>query len=157
MDPAPYFCHLETPIGHLTIEAIEEGITAIRWPDYSGSNIFRTSKLNQHLNQAIEQITAYFDHKLDTFNLCLAPVGTQFQLRVWRALQQIEFGTTVSYQYIAETIGNPNACRAVGSANGKNPIPIIIPCHRIISSDGTLGGFAAGLETKRWLLEHEKR
>ena len=154
--PAPYFCQIESPVGRLTLESSEKGLTAIRWPDRTGTNRSLGSRLNPHLEQAIEQLTDYFDHTRDAFDLSLAPVGTQFQLHVWQALQQIEFGTTVSYQDIAKAIGNPKACRAVGNANGRNPIPIVIPCHRVISNDGSLGGFAAGLETKSWLLEHEQ-
>lgn len=102
------------------------------------------------------QLQAYFKGELETFDLPLAPVGTPFQLRVWQALRDIPYGGLVSYKTIAESIGNPKAVRAVGGANGKNPIPIIVPCHRVIGSDGSLTGFGGGLETKRRLIDLEQ-
>ena len=100
---------------------------------------------------------AYFDGKLKRFDLPLAPQGTAFQRQVWEALTRIPYGTVVSYKSIAEAVGRPKAVRAVGGANGKNPIPIIVPCHRVIGSNGTLTGFGGGLETKSRLIALEKR
>ena len=91
------------------------------------------------------------------FDLPLAPVGTPFQLKVWQALRAIPYGELVSYKTIAEAVGNPKAVRAVGGANGKNPIPIIVPCHRVIGSDGSLTGFGGGLETKKRLIDLERQ
>ena len=103
------------------------------------------------------QLRAYFQGELTHFDLPLAPVGTAFQLSVWRALRAIPYGELVSYKAIAEAIGNPKAVRAVGGANGKNPIPIIVPCHRVIGSDGSLTGFGGGLDVKQRLIDLERR
>jgi methylated-DNA-[protein]-cysteine S-methyltransferase len=107
------------------------------------------------LQQAREQLTAYFDGDLECFDLPLAAAGTDFQLRVWAALRDIPYGETISYGTLASRIGNSNASRAVGLANGKNPISIIVPCHRVIGSSGKLVGFGGGLNRKSWLLNHE--
>jgi len=103
----------------------------------------------------IEQLAAYFDGTRTTFDLALAPAGTQFQQRVWKGLTEIPYGQAISYGELARRIGMPGAARAVGQANGANPIPIVIPCHRVIAADGTIGGFSSGLATKRRLLAHE--
>jgi methylated-DNA-[protein]-cysteine S-methyltransferase len=102
-----------------------------------------------------EQLDAYFNGELERFDLGLAPAGTPFQLRVWDELQRIPFGETISYSELADRIGNPRTVRAVGLANGRNPISIIVPCHRVIGADGSLTGFAGGLHLKIRLLEHE--
>lgn len=107
--------------------------------------------------EVIRQLRAYFRGDLKDFDLPLAPDGTEFQLRVWRNLQTIAYGETISYGQLAERIGNPKAVRAVGLANGCNPIPIIIPCHRVIGGDGSLTGFGGGLPNKRKLLALESR
>jgi len=104
---------------------------------------------------AREQLAAYFAGRLTVFDLPLALHGTEFQRRVWAALREIPFGETISYAELARRVSNVAAVRAVGAANGRNPIPIIVPCHRVIGSDGSLTGFGGGLERKRWLLEHE--
>ncbi len=104
---------------------------------------------------AREQLTDYFDGNLQSFDLNLRPAGTEFQRKVLAELQKIPYGTTTSYGDIAKKIGNPKAMRAVGAANGRNPIPIIIPCHRVIGSSGDLVGFGGGLPTKEALLRHE--
>ncbi len=103
----------------------------------------------------IEQLDAYFAGELKTFSLALSPEGTPFQLAVWRELQRIPYGETISYGELAQRIGNPAASRAVGLANGANPIAIIVPCHRVIGANGRLTGFGGGLDMKRRLLEHE--
>ena len=102
------------------------------------------------------QLEAYFEGELEVFDLPLAFAGTEFQVRVWHELLRIPFGTTITYQQLAERIGNPKACRAVGLANGRNPIAVIAPCHRVIGSDGSLTGYGGGLDRKRWLLAHER-
>jgi methylated-DNA-[protein]-cysteine S-methyltransferase len=107
------------------------------------------------LKDVRDQLQAYFSGRLQVFNLPLAPAGTPFQRSVWDALCQVPWGKTASYRQIAEAIGNPKACRAVGLANGRNPIPIIIPCHRIVGSDQRLVGYAGGLHLKKILLERE--
>ncbi len=106
---------------------------------------------------AIEQLRAYFAGELTRFELRLAPQGTSFQRKVWSALQEIPYAETRSYGELAATVGNSKASRAVGAANGRNPIPVIIPCHRVVGSDGSLTGFGGGLDTKRSLLELERR
>ncbi len=107
--------------------------------------------------EAIRQLQAYFRGELKEFDLPLAMEGTEFQLRVWNALRGIPYGKTISYAQLAERIGNPKAVRAVGLANGSNPIPIIVPCHRVIGSDGSLTGFGGGLSTKKKLLDLENK
>lgn len=101
------------------------------------------------------QLEAYFDARLTRFDLPLEPHGTEFQRRVWDALREIPYGETISYAELARRIGNPKAMRAVGAANGRNPLMIVVPCHRVIGADGSLTGFGAGIERKRWLLDHE--
>jgi len=107
--------------------------------------------------QPIEQLRAWFAGELRHFRLPLAVAGTDFQRTVWQALSLVPFGETITYRELAQRIGRPGASRAVGAANGANPLPIIVPCHRVIGTDGTLTGFAGGVPTKRWLLEHEAR
>lgn len=107
--------------------------------------------------QVRAQLDAYFDGRLTAFDLPLAPQGTAFQLQVWKRLCEIPFGETISYAELARRVGNPKASRAVGMANSRNPISIIVPCHRVIGADNSLTGYAGGLERKRDLLEHEIR
>jgi methylated-DNA-[protein]-cysteine S-methyltransferase len=102
-----------------------------------------------------EQLTEYFAGKLQEFDVRLAPEGTEFQKRVWHELCRIPYGTSISYGELARRIGQPAASRAVGRANGQNPISIIVPCHRVIGADGTLTGYGGGIERKQWLLDHE--
>lgn len=109
------------------------------------------------LKEAIRQMDAYFRHALIEFNLPLRTVGTEFQMKVWQALQTIPYGETCSYRDIARIIGNIKAVRAVGGANNKNPVAIIIPCHRVIGKNGKLVGYGGGLDKKAWLLAFEKR
>jgi methylated-DNA-[protein]-cysteine S-methyltransferase len=104
-----------------------------------------------------EQLQAYFEGELITFTLPLALQGTPFQLRVWKALREIPYGETISYGEIAQELGNPNASRAVGLANGRNPIGIIVPCHRVVGSTGSLTGYGGGLDRKRYLLDFERK
>jgi len=106
---------------------------------------------------AIRQLQEYFDGARVTFDIPLAPHGTEFQRRVWMALRDIPYAETVSYAQVAREIGNPRGVRAVGLANGRNPISIVVPCHRVIGSDGSLTGYGGGIERKQWLLAHEAR
>lgn len=108
------------------------------------------------LQEARDQLRAYFAGRLRRFDLPLAPQGTPFQQRVWRALQDIPYGRTCSYRELAAAVGNARACRAVGRANGRNPLMIVIPCHRVIAADGGLGGYSGGLDCKRFLLALER-
>ncbi len=107
--------------------------------------------------KALDQLDAYFDGQLTDFELDLAPVGTPFQLAVWASLGRIPYAGTCSYRQIADEVGRPGGSRAVGQANGHNPISIIVPCHRVVAAGGGLGGYGWGLERKRWLLDHEAR
>ena len=109
------------------------------------------------LGEARRQLAAYFDGTLTAFDLPIDMRGTPFQLQVWEALRSIPFGETVSYAEIARRIGNATAVRAVGAANGRNPVSIIVPCHRVIGADGSLTGYGGGIERKKWLLAHEER
>ncbi|TXD70468.1 methylated-DNA--[protein]-cysteine S-methyltransferase [Aequorivita lipolytica] len=110
---------------------------------------------SDEIQNVIKQFEEYFDGKRTDFNIKLSPDGTEFQTRVWNELLNIPFGKTVSYQQMANTLGDPKVIRAAASANGKNPISIVIPCHRVIGSDGSLTGYAGGLHRKKWLLEFE--
>lgn len=109
----------------------------------------------RHLAAATEQLMAYFRGELRSFDLALAPTGSPFQMRVWDVLRSIPHGHAISYGELAARSGSPKAFRAVGGANGRNPIPILIPCHRVVAADGTLGGFSSGVERKRALLALE--
>ncbi len=109
----------------------------------------------RHCARVVDQLREYFAGRRRVFDLQLAPRGTPFQLRAWRALQDIPFGETRSYQQQAAAIGQPSAVRAIGGANGRNPLPIVVPCHRVIGKDGSLVGFGGGLDCKRRLLQHE--
>lgn len=149
------FAYMESPIGRLTIIADNQGIVEIRFPNNSASLPTASTQSNTFIEQTICQLHAYFDGSLKAFDLPLSLNGTDFQKGVWAQLQKVDYGATASYRDIAVAISNPKASRAVGMANNKNRIPIVIPCHRIIGSDGSLTGFAGGLDTKRWLLNHE--
>jgi methylated-DNA-[protein]-cysteine S-methyltransferase len=144
---------VSTAFGHVKIESVMNQITHL---DLTHEPL--SLKINHPvLNQAAQQIKDYFDGKSVTFNLPLNPTGTPFQRAVWQALTEIPYGETRSYQDIAIAIGNPKAVRAVGGAVNKNPIMIVIPCHRVIGKDGSLVGFYGGLELKQRLLDLEKR
>lgn len=140
-----------SPVGPLTITADEEGITSILMDPEPVAD--EPSAL---VREAADQMQAYFEGRLRRFDLPLAASGTDFQRTVWSALTEIGFGQTASYGQIAARIGSPGASRAVGLANGRNPIAIVVPCHRVIGASGALTGYAAGIERKRILLEHER-
>ncbi|MBD5780598.1 methylated-DNA--[protein]-cysteine S-methyltransferase [Pelagicoccus sp. NFK12] len=152
MEEAP----LDTPIGSCRLLACEAGLCSIAFLDEDEPQSLSSGRCaNPHLEQAIEQLSAYFAGQLTKFEVQLAPEGTAFQKRVWQRLSAIPFGVTKSYGQIAREIGQPNASRAVGGANNRNPIPVIVPCHRVIGSGNTLVGFGCGLWRKQWMLEHE--
>jgi methylated-DNA-[protein]-cysteine S-methyltransferase len=153
---------LESPVGTLQLIASEIGIRALLWPtDGTRVRVGQTELVDasEHpvLQAAKSQLEQYFAGTLRKFDLPLDPIGTPFQLDAWRALSNIAYGKTASYAEQATKIGKPKAVRAVGAANGRNPISIIVPCHRVIGSNGSLTGFAAGVDAKRWLLDHERR
>lgn len=153
------YCEIESPVGMLFLVADQAGLRQINF-----CNGRHPAKLDpswiqnpKPMKEAIRQLKAYFAGKLQDFDLPLSPQGTPFQLGVWKRLCDIPYGETISYGELARRIGNPNASRAVGLANGSNPIPIIIPCHRVIGSNGKLTGYGGGLPIKEKLLALERR
>ncbi|MBB5354439.1 methylated-DNA-[protein]-cysteine S-methyltransferase [Anoxybacillus mongoliensis] len=146
--------YYESPIGWLQIVGTNDGIERIDVVEQGGD---QNEKVAEPLMQSLEEIEQYFQKKRTSFSIPLKLVGTPFQMRVWEALQTIPYGQTVSYAYIAKQIGQPKAVRAVGNAVGSNPMTIVIPCHRVVRTGGGLGGYAWGIERKKWLLEHETR
>lgn len=142
---------LDTPIGMLTLEGDEHGLHKVYFEEGKSNS----SEIPSCLEEAVNQLTEYFEGKRTDFSLKLNPEGTKFQKEVWQRLNAIPFGKTKSYQAIANELGDPKVIRAAASANGKNPMAIIIPCHRVIGSDGSLTGYAGGLHRKKWLLHHE--
>lgn len=143
--------YLKTPLGIAKISGDENGITEISVLDQGEVS----KKIPAVLKEATKQLQDYFDGKRTTFDFKRNPQGTEFQQKVWNALLEIPFGKTVSYMYITKKLGDVKAIRAVASANGKNPLWIVVPCHRVIGTDGSLTGYAGGLWRKKWLLEHE--
>ncbi|HEY0180888.1 MAG TPA: methylated-DNA--[protein]-cysteine S-methyltransferase [Dokdonella sp.] len=154
-----HYDYLETPIGRLLLAGDEQGLHYVEFDDArQGARIaphWRRGRAT--LAAAFEQLEAYFAGERHTFDLPLAAHGTAFRKRVWDELARIPYGETISYGELARRIGAAAASRAVGAANGANPLPIVVPCHRVIGANGTLTGFGGGLPTKQWLLEHERR
>jgi len=159
---------LQTPVGELLLTASDTALTGVYfptsrrgpppthradWTEDAGQG--PTGPTGEMLARAALQFNEYFAGQRTTFDLPLEAMGSVFEHRVWKALRSIPYGTTTSYGDLAKRLGDPSATRAVGSANGKNPIPIIIPCHRVVGANGDLTGFGGGLDRKRWLLEHE--
>ncbi|MDB5522468.1 MAG: ogt [Rhizobium sp.] len=150
---------IASPVGALTLVASDDGLAAILWENDSPKRV-RLGELTDGSDhpvilQAEQQLAEYFAGKRSAFSIKLDMAGTAFQKKVWQVLLTIPFGETRSYNEIARQVGNPKASRAVGAANGRNPVSIITPCHRAIGSDGSLTGFAGGLEAKRYLLTLE--
>ncbi|MBT5275761.1 methylated-DNA--[protein]-cysteine S-methyltransferase, partial [Ilumatobacter sp.] len=150
-----------SPVGELTIIASDAGIRAVLWPTDNPKRVplgdVEPRDGHPVLSSAVAQLGEYFDGHRQDFDLPLDPTGTEFQQSAWTALRTIPFGTTVSYGEQAEQMGDKRKARAVGAANGRNPISIIVPCHRVVGSNGSLTGFAGGIDTKDWLLTHERR
>jgi methylated-DNA-[protein]-cysteine S-methyltransferase len=148
----------EGPLGPLSIVASERAVTGIYFgvsDARATAPRLRAAPRGSLLAQAVRELDAYFAGRLRRFSVPLAPVGTPFQRAVWSELERIPFGETRSYAEIARALGRPSAVRAVGAANGRNPISIVVPCHRIVGSDASLTGYAGGLPKKAWLLRHE--
>lgn len=145
---------LDTPVGPVTVTATERAVTAVRF-GAAGPAVGQAGDLPPVLRQAVEELREYFAGERREFTLPLAPAGTPFQQQVWAALREIPYGATCSYGRIAGRIGRPKACRAVGMANNRNPIAIVVPCHRVVGASGALVGYAAGLEVKEMLLRLE--
>lgn len=152
-----WFDEFDSPVGKLVVAADATGVRHILFERNRHETAGRIGwqRDREAVAEARDQLLAYFAGTRTTFDLKLAPIGTPFQLKVWNALARIPFAQTCSYGDIARTIGEPKAVRAVGAANGRNPLPIALPCHRVIGSDGSLTGFGGGLPIKQFLLEHE--
>lgn len=152
------FTYYQSPHGQMTLQANEDGLLGAWFAIQTTQPQDLGTYSDNHpiLSEAVRQLEEYFSGKRTQFALPLAAKGTAFQQAVWQALCRIPFGETRSYQQLADEIGNPKAVRAVGLANGKNPISVIVPCHRVIGKNGQLTGYAGGVETKQRLLELEK-
>ncbi|MEJ2633682.1 MAG: methylated-DNA--[protein]-cysteine S-methyltransferase [Calditrichia bacterium] len=159
-----YHSEIDSPLGRLSVFATEKGVVRLTWKEAAGDllleNITKNSTLhwnsgNEPTRLACRQLELYFNGYLREFDVPLDLEGTAFQLRVWEQLCRIPFGTAISYQQLAEAVDNPQAMRAVGNANGRNPVPILVPCHRVIQKDGSIGGYSGGIHIKKWLLNHE--
>ena len=151
------YTQIASPLGPLLLAADDSGLRHIIFTSEAQPPDPAWREDAAPLTETIRQLQAYFAGDLETFNLPLAPEGTPFQKEVWRRLRDIPYGQTISYGELARRIGNPKASRAVGLANGSNPIPIVIPCHRVIGSNGSLTGFGGGLSIKKKLLALEGR
>ncbi|MEP6963091.1 MAG: methylated-DNA--[protein]-cysteine S-methyltransferase [Acidobacteriota bacterium] len=155
-----YYCYLQSPVGPLLIAGDDAAVRRIHFPK-NGKPVKAEAgwTLGERgaVADAARQLREYFGGARKEFDLPLAPEGTAFQRSVWRRLEEVPYGETISYGELARRVGNPKASRAVGSANGKNPLSIVIPCHRVIAGDGTIGGFGGGLDMKIKLLELETR
>ena len=152
----------ETPVGELTLVASDAGLRAILWPKLSPARAGiqprpRRDPDHSVLQRTAAQLDEYFAGTRTAFDIPLDLQGTRFQLAAWRSLAEIPFGATTSYGRQAAALGIPTAARALGAANGANPVCIVLPCHRVIGADGSLTGFGGGLPVKQWLLDHEAR
>lgn len=154
-----HYTYTTSPLGRLLVAASPDGLVEIRFPQDGADPVPATGwePAARPAGEAVLQLQAYFAGDLQQFDLPLAPEGTGFQQQVWAALRAIPYGETCTYAALAEAVGNPRAVRAVGLANGRNPLPIVVPCHRVVGSDGTLTGYAGGLARKAALLAHERR
>lgn len=147
----------DTIVGKIGIEEVDGAITRLFFAETDGeAALTPVGTISRLVTEAFRQLDAYLNGRLNVFTLPLAPAGTPFQRSVWQVLETIPYGTTWSYKEVAVRIGNPKATRAVGMANNRNPIAIVIPCHRVIGADGSLVGYGNGLERKAWLLALEK-
>ena len=146
-----YFDYVDSPIGLVEVRATESGLDQLIFVDKARPHAEATGVTER----AVAQLVEYFAGTRRVFDLPLEMLGTPFQLEVWQMLLTVPYGETSSYQAIADALGRPNAVRAVGAANGRNPISIVVPCHRIIGSNGALVGYGGGLPRKEWLLRHE--
>lgn len=167
--PCIFVEEMESPIGILTVACLRDGLCHIEFGTLDETRIALQAWAKKHMlhnelienpeftGEAVKQLREYFDGKRKTFDLPINLKGTPFQVKVWKSLQDVPYGETKTYKEIAQMIGNPKAVRAVGSANNKNPVPIVIPCHRVIGSSGSLVGYGGGLDKKEILLSHEKK
>ena len=147
---------VDSPVGPLVLQASEEGLAGLFFGHrIEAPELPADDPGNAHLNLAARQLEEYFSGQRTIFEVSLDVRGTEFQRGVWAELRRIPFGVTRSYRDVAERLGNPGSVRAVGLANGSNPVSVIVPCHRVIGADGSLTGYGGGVENKRWLLAHE--
>lgn len=147
-----HFCFIETPLGLAKIVGDDNGISSVSLLDTQEE---LSSVIPESLLECVTQLKAYFKNERKTFDLKLNPEGTIFQKKVWKQLETIPYGKTISYLELSKQLGDVKVIRAAANANGKNPLWIIVPCHRVIGSDGSLTGYAGGLHRKQWLLNHE--
>lgn len=152
--PEIHKVNFQSPVGSIEVIATDKNILSLYFRENTGGE---PAKPNALLEECMEQLREYFEGKRQDFDLPLEPSGTDFQLRVWKELLKIPFGTTISYLELARRLGGEKCIRAAGSANGKNPVSVIIPCHRVIGKNGKLIGYGGGLWRKKWLLQHEFR
>ena len=152
-----YHTVMSSPLGRILLTADDHGLTGINFQDARGAKRPPRDSIESSapFKEAERQISAYFRGELKKFRLPLSFTGTAFQRSVWKALGSIPYGRTISYGELAKSIGKPTACRAVGAANGRNPLPIVVPCHRVIGSDGRLTGYYGGTHLKEYLLNLE--
>jgi methylated-DNA-[protein]-cysteine S-methyltransferase len=152
------YCYYDSPIGRLLLIGADGVLEALYFPNEAKKPPIDEDRQYDEtcFQTALRQLAEYFAGERQQFDLKIAPKGTPFQEKVWQELRRIPFGQTASYQEIAVRVGNAKACRAVGMANNKNPLPIIVPCHRVIGKDGSLTGFGGGLDIKKQLLELEQ-
>ncbi len=151
-----FVSRLSTPIGELTLTASDTALTGVAFPSWRHRPArARRDTMSEVLGRAKDQLTEYFTGTRTTFDIPLDAAGSEFEHRVWDLLRAIPYGATTTYGELAKRLGSTKEARAVGAANGKNPIPIIVPCHRVIGANGDLTGFGGGIERKRWLLQHE--
>jgi methylated-DNA-[protein]-cysteine S-methyltransferase len=146
---------LPSPVGFVRITGTEAGVSAITCLNQPDDTSLSVEPVPEPVQRAFDQLTEYFAGTRQQFDFSMTPVGTAFQQAVWKALLTVPFGTTMSYLLLSRQLGDEKAIRAVAAANGRNPIAIVIPCHRVIGSNGSLTGYAGGLWRKQWLLEHE--
>ncbi len=154
----PIAMTVASPLGALALVARDGVLTSVSLPGqrHAPEPPRGARRDDEWFAPVVAQLEAYFDGSRQSFELPIAPEGTEFQRRVWAGLCEIPYGETASYRDLAIAVGSPSACRAVGLANGRNPLAIVVPCHRVIGADGSLTGYGGGLEAKRWLLEHER-
>lgn len=151
-----FYDEVDTPMGRLLLVATEEGLCEVDFASEGREIPESWQRDAERIAPIAAQLKAYFNGEKQSFDIPLAPQGTEFQRKVWQELCKIPYGETISYGELARRIGNPKASRAVGAANGQNPVAIIIPCHRVIGSNGRLTGYAGGLDRKAFLLKHER-
>lgn len=150
------YCEYPSPVGILTLVADDEGLQAVWWPDDARSTeVGEFQPDHPVLAQAAAELDEYFAGRRTTFDVPLNPTGTEFQRAAWAVLRTIPYAQTMTYAQQAARLGDPAKARAVGAANGRNPISIIVPCHRVVGASGALTGFAGGLDAKQWLLQFE--